>query len=57
VNSVLLAGGMTVLNGIDPPMDFDTRLGAWELALVAGVHLDRRLGEGRNENGQMKNEN
>jgi hypothetical protein len=30
---------MTVLNGIDRPMDFDTRLGAWELALVAMAYI------------------
>jgi hypothetical protein len=37
--AVFLAGGMTVLNGIDRPMDFDTRLGAWELALVAMAYI------------------
>ena len=39
VYAFFLAGGMTVLNGIDPPMDFHTRLGAWELAVVAAACL------------------
>jgi hypothetical protein len=34
-----LAGHMTALNGMDAPMRFETFLGAWELAVVAGVCL------------------
>jgi hypothetical protein len=34
-----LAGNMTVLNGIDPPMDFDTPIGVWELAFVGVMWL------------------
>jgi len=34
-----LSGHMTVLNGMDAPMNFDTALGGWELLLVAAACL------------------
>ncbi len=37
VYGFFLAGHMTALNGIDAPMDFHTRLGAWELAIASAT--------------------
>jgi hypothetical protein len=36
---MLFVGRMRVLNGVDEPLNFETALGRWELALVAGVCL------------------
>jgi hypothetical protein len=39
VYASFLTGDMVALNGSDPPMSFDTRLGAWELGLVAAAYV------------------
>src|SRR5215213_214724 len=36
---MLFVGRMRVLNGVDEPLDFETSLGRWELALAAAVCL------------------
>jgi hypothetical protein len=43
-----LAGHMSVLNGQGAPMDFNTALGAWELAVVAAAALAIAFALGRN---------
>lgn len=44
---LVFVGRMTVINGQDAPMDFQTSLGGWELPLVAGVCLLLAVAIGR----------
>lgn len=47
IYGTLLVGSMTVLNGQDAPMDFETGLGVWELALVGSALLLLALAIGK----------
>jgi hypothetical protein len=46
VHASFLVGGMTVLNGADAPLDFNTRLGTWELPVIAGICVLLAIGIG-----------